>query len=144
MFGPHLLMEASGCDYKALTDISVLADLLEELPGKMGMTKIMPAYVFKYKGLVEDDWGLSGIVLIAESHIAFHTFPDKGFLTVDIFSCKDFDVREAVANIVEVFKPRSWDEQLLMRGREFPRSLTKAAMIIENERKQHFDQLVGV
>ncbi len=144
MFGPHLLMEACGCEYKSLTDISVLTDLLDELPGKMGMTKIMPPYVFKYNGLVEDDWGLSGIVLIAESHIAFHTFPDKGFLTVDIFSCKDFDVREAVRNIVDVFKPRSWDEQLLMRGREFPRSLTKAAMIIENERKQHFDHLVAV
>jgi len=135
-------MEAYGCDHKSLTDISVLTELLDELPGKMGMTKIMPPYVFKYNGLVEDDWGLSGIVLIAESHIAFHTFPDKGFLTVDIFSCKDFDVREAVGNIVDVFKPRSWDEQLLMRGREFPRSLTKAGMIIENERKQHFAQLV--
>lgn len=144
MFGPHLMMEASGCSRKKLTDMTLLSDLLEELPERMQMTKIMPAYVFKYKGEVPEDWGLSGIVLIAESHIAIHTFPDKGFITVDIFSCKDFDVREAVNQIVKAFNPKSWEEQLIMRGREFPRSLTKATMIVEAERRQHFDQLLSV
>lgn len=143
MFGPHLMIEASGCEKATLTDMTLLTELLDELPGKMEMTKIMPPYCFKYQGQVEEDWGLSGIVLIAESHIAIHTFPDKGFITVDIFSCKDFDVRQAVNEIVKAFKPKSWDEQLIMRGREFPRSLGKAATIIESERQQHFSQLVA-
>lgn len=143
MFGPHLMIEASGCSKEKLTDINLLTDLLDSLPEKMSMTKIMPPYVFKYKGEVPEDWGLSGIVLIAESHLAFHTFPDKGYVTVDIFSCKDFDVRAAVDEIVKVFEPKSWDEQLIMRGREFPRSLGKAGVIIETERKQHFSQLVA-
>lgn len=143
MFGPHLMMEASACNRDKLTDIAGLTELLEHLPSKMAMTKIMPPYVFKYHGEVEDDWGLSGVVLIAESHIAIHTFPDKGFITVDIFSCKDFDVRMAVDMIVEHFEAKSWDEQMLMRGREFPRSLGKAGVIIESERKQHFSQLVA-
>lgn len=143
MFGPHLMIEASGCSKEKLTDINLLTDLLDYLPEKMKMTKIMPPYVFKYKGEVPDDWGLSGIVLIAESHLAFHTFPDKGFITVDIFSCKEFDVRAAVDEIVKVFEPKSWDEQLIMRGREFPRSIGKAGVIIETERKQHFSQLVA-
>lgn len=142
MFGPHLLMEASGCDRSTLEDTQLITTLLDNLPNKMGMTKIFPPHVFTYHGEVPDDWGVSGIVLIAESHLAFHTFPEKGFLTVDIFSCKDFDVAMAVDEIVATFKPKTWDQQLLQRGREFPRSLTRAGIIIENERQQHFDQFV--
>lgn len=142
MFGPHLMIEANGCNFEKLTDIKLLTDLLDKLPIKMDMTKVMPPYVFEYKGEVPDDWGLSGIVIIAESHLAIHTFPDKGFITVDIFSCKDFDVKMAVNEIVATYQPKTWDEQLIMRGREFPRSLTKANLIMEAERKQHFDQLV--
>ena len=134
MFGPHLTAELYNCPKDKLSDIALLTNLLDTLPCKMGMNKIMPPYVFKYNGLHDLDWGLSGIVLIAESHISFHTFPEKGFVTVDIFSCKDFDVREAMDNIRRAFNPANWDEQLLMRGREFPRSMTKAGMILESER----------
>jgi S-adenosylmethionine decarboxylase len=90
-----------------------------------------------------EDWGLSGIVIIAESHLAIHTFPDKGFVTVDIFSCKDFDVKTAVDAIIDAFQPETWDEQLIMRGREFPKSLTKANMILETERRAHLNQFVA-
>ncbi len=144
MFGPHLLMEANGCKRERLTNIKLLTDLLNGLPDKMNMTRVMPAYVFEYTGEVPDDWGLSGIVIIAESHLAIHTFPDKGFVTVDIFSCKDFDVQMAVSAIVEAFEPETWDEQLIMRGREFPKSLSKASFVLESERKQHFAQFVAV
>ena len=144
MFGPHLMMEASGCNTEKLRDIKLLTRLLDSMPEQMSMTKVMPPYVFEYRGEVPDDWGLSGIVIIAESHLAIHTFPDKGYVTVDIFSCKEFDVRMAVSQIVEAFQPETWDEQLIRRGREFPRSLTKANLIMQNQRKQHFDQFVTV
>lgn len=143
MFGPHLLLEASGCKKEVLTDIELLSSVLDQYPPRMQMTKIMPPYVFKYQGEVADDWGLSGIVLIAESHIAIHTFPEKGFITLDIFSCKDFDTRQAVDYFVDCFNPTNWDEQLLMRGREFPRSLGRAGVVIESERKQHFAQFAA-
>ena len=52
MFGPHLVMEASGCNYDKLSDINTLTNLLNDLPEKMNMTKVMPAYVFPYKGEV--------------------------------------------------------------------------------------------
>jgi S-adenosylmethionine decarboxylase len=100
------------------------------------MTKIMPPYVFTYHGAVEDDWGVSGIVLIAESHISIHTFPDKGFVTLDIFSCRDFDIDAAIEYFSSVFHPESYDKQVLMRGREFPRSIGRAGTIIEAERER--------
>lgn len=136
MFGPHLMMEATGCNYDKLASKELLTDLLNRLPDMMDMTKVMEPYVFDYQdATIPEDWGVSGIVIIAESHLAIHTFPEKGFVTIDIFSCKDFDANMAVSEIVKAYEPETWDEQLLMRGREFPRSFTKARLIMESERK---------
>jgi S-adenosylmethionine decarboxylase len=134
MFGPHLVLEAYGCSPQALADLTLVSDVLEAFPDKLNMTKIMPPYVFKYSGAVPEDWGVSGIVLIAESHISIHSFPDKGFVTLDIFSCKDFDVDKAIEYFNGIFKPESFEKQLLMRGREFPRSAARAGEVVERER----------
>lgn len=134
MFGPHLILEAYGCPKNLLADLGLVSQTLDAYPEQLDMTKIMPPYVFRYQGTVPDDWGVSGIVLIAESHISIHTFPDKEFVTLDIFSCREFDVDAAVEYFSSIFKPESVDKQLLMRGREFPRSIGKAGNIIESER----------
>ncbi|HMW88391.1 MAG TPA: adenosylmethionine decarboxylase [Candidatus Obscuribacter sp.] len=136
MFGPHLILEAYGCPKETLADMNALSSILDAYPAQLDMTKIMPPYVFTYHGTVEDDWGVSGIVLIAESHISIHTFPEKGFVTLDIFSCRDFDVDAAVDYFCSVFKPESFDKEILMRGREFPRSMPKAQTIVASERRR--------
>jgi S-adenosylmethionine decarboxylase len=134
MFGPHLILEAYGCSKEKISNLTLISETLDAYPEKLHMTKIMPPYVFKYSGAVPEDWGVSGIVLIAESHISIHTFPDKEFVTLDIFSCKDFNVDEAVKYFCSVFKPKRYEKQLLMRGREFPRSPARAGHIVERER----------
>ncbi|MBI1858505.1 MAG: S-adenosylmethionine decarboxylase [Candidatus Melainabacteria bacterium] len=137
MFGPHLLLEAYGSPKEKLQDIGIISDLLDAYPEKLHMTKIMPPYVFKYDGgSIQEDWGLSGVVLIAESHIALHTFPEKGFFTLDIFSCKEFNVRSAVDIALDVFQPIHFDEMIVTRGREFPRSLGRAVKITQRERRR--------
>ncbi|HEY9784823.1 MAG TPA: adenosylmethionine decarboxylase [Candidatus Obscuribacterales bacterium] len=134
MFGPHLILEAYGCPKELLGDLGLMSQTLDAYPAKLDMTKIMPPYVFTYHGTVPEDWGVSGVVLIAESHISIHTFPEKGFVTLDIFSCRAFDVEAAVDYFSSVFKPEKVDKEVLMRGREFPRSLGRAGSIVEAER----------
>ena len=90
-FGPHLMLDCYGCPREKLGDMDLIFNTLDTFPPKIGMNKIMPPYVFKYVGKVPEDWGISGVVLIAESHISIHTFPDKDHAFIDIFSCKDFD-----------------------------------------------------
>ena len=137
MFGPHLLLEACGARKEKLQDIALISDLLDNFPDKMQMTKIMPPYVFKYDGgEIKEDWGISGVVLIAESHIALHTFPEKGFFTLDIFSCKEFNIRQAVDIVLEVFEPLHFDETVITRGREFPKSIGRAVKIVGQERRR--------
>ncbi len=134
MFGPHLTLEAYGCPKARLADLTLISNVLDKYPEQLEMTKIMPPYVFTYHGAVEDDWGVSGVVLIAESHISIHTFPDKGFVTLDIFSCRDFDVDSAIEFFCRQFEPEHYEKQVLMRGREFPRSAGRAGQIVERER----------
>ena len=137
MFGPHLLLEAYGSPKEKLSDIGLISNLLDLFPEKLGMHKIMPPYVFKYDGGdIKEDWGVSGVVLIAESHIALHTFPDKEFFTLDIFSCKDFNVRYAVDIALDMLEPAHFDETVLTRGREFPRSLGRAVKVVNQERRR--------
>ncbi len=136
MFGPHLILEAYGCPRESLADLNGLSEMLDAFPLRLDMTKSMPPYVFRYQGKVEEDWGLSGVVLIAESHISIHTFPDKGFATLDIFSCREFSVDDAIGFFCTSFAPESYDHNLLMRGREFPRSQGRARAIVERDREQ--------
>jgi S-adenosylmethionine decarboxylase len=136
MFGPHLVLEGYDCKRKdKLADESSLISLLEAYPAKLDMTIIMPPKVLNYDGgEIPEDSGTSGFVIIAESHIAIHTFPEKGFFTLDIFSCKPFNTEAAVKFICEYYEPGHYDLNIFERGREFPRSEGKASQIVSAER----------
>ena len=61
------------------------------------MTKITQPYAFKYEGLVPEDKGITGFVVIAESHISVHTYPEIGLLMVDILTCGKTHPREGLS-----------------------------------------------
>jgi S-adenosylmethionine decarboxylase len=135
-FGPHLMLDGYGCDKARLQDLNLVYRILDELPTQIGMTKIMPPYVFKYSGLRPEDWGLSGFVLIAESHISIHTFPEKNFVSVDIFSCKPFDSEFAAAKLKQAFGMEKVECTVLDRGTEFPKEMNGAARLVRAERRR--------
>ena len=135
-FGQHLTLDGYGCSYKRLTNLDLIYEFLETCPDLIQMTKIMPPYVFKYNGKVPEDWGISGFVLIAESHISLHTFPEREYLSLDIFSCKEFDYDQAVKYVTKFFKIPRYEKNLLDRGLEFPREIKAVENILRRERKQ--------
>ncbi|MCX8196829.1 MAG: adenosylmethionine decarboxylase [Candidatus Micrarchaeota archaeon] len=134
MFGPHLTLDMYGCNKKKLKDVNFIYNFLNELPEMIGMTKIMPPYTFTYSGLKPEDWGVSGIVLIAESHISIHTFPEKNFASVDIFSCKEFDVESGAEIIASKFEAKTYERNFMMRGRHFPKDILRTRQTLELER----------
>lgn len=134
-FGQHLMVDGYGGSKAKLQDLELVYNFLESYPVEMQMTKIMPPYVFKYSGLRPEDWGISGVVLIAESHISIHTFPEKRFLSVDIFSCKQFDSGQAVAYLERIFLLEKTELNQLERGLEFPKNLRLASNIVYAERQ---------
>src|SRR5215831_771396 len=135
-FGPHLVMDARGCVSRRLDDLSGLYKLLDSFPSKIGMTKIMPPYVFAHGEPGTAEYGLSGFVLIAESHISIHTFPVTGQVKVDIFSCEQFDVKQAVGLLRDYFKPKKCSHRVLQRGMEFPRRIDLSREVVEADRRQ--------
>lgn len=137
-FGTHLMVDGYGGDEARLRDMDGLYRFLDEYPEKMGMTKIMPPYVFRYVGSKPEDWGLSGVVLIAESHISIHTFPDKGYVSVDFFSCKRFDTDAAVREVESVFKLKKLEINSIDRGREFPKDIGLASSLVRQDRLVRF------
>ncbi len=120
-FGPHLTIDASGCDRAKLVDQLALYRLLNELPAKIGMTKMTLPYVVEWL----DKWaatpGFSGFVMLAESHISVHTFPDSDYVFIDIFSCRDFEVEKAKKLLMKAFGAKKATVNLVQRGLDFPR-----------------------
>ena len=130
----HLIVDGFGADPEKLQDLEFLFDLLDHYPSQIGMTKIMPPYVFKYHGVKPQDWGLSGFVLIAESHISIHTFPEKEYLNIDIFSCKEFDADAAVDHMKLQFGITEVETRVLERGLEYPHEVGRASELVRAER----------
>ena len=133
-FGPHLVFDGYGCPTDLLGDIDRIYTLLDSLPDRIRMTKIMPPYVFRHAAPGRGGEGLSGFVLIAESHIAVHTFPRRHFLNVDVFSCQTFDVESVLAAFKESFVPRRVEWKLLDRGLEFPKTIGVARTTVLQNR----------
>ncbi len=115
----HLIIDGYGANRKMLESEDMIYDLLDRYPSQIGMTKVAPPQVFKYIGSKPDDWGISGFVLIAESHISIHTFPERCYVNIDIFSCKDFDSEYAIQELKAIFEFDEIQKYLLNRGLEY-------------------------
>ncbi|MEM0029522.1 MAG: S-adenosylmethionine decarboxylase, partial [Candidatus Nitrosocaldus sp.] len=85
-FGPHLMVDGYDANPAKLRDAELVRRVLDELPEEMEMTKVLPPVVQRYPALPGHAEGITGVVIIAESHIAIHTFPSERFISVDIFS----------------------------------------------------------
>jgi S-adenosylmethionine decarboxylase len=120
-FGPHITLDLKGCPKETLSNYNLHFDYLKNLPELIHMTPITQPYVFPYSGLVPEDKGITGIVIIAESHISVHSFEENGYCFIDIFSCKDMDVDKAIEITLDMFKPESYELNIVKRGKDFPR-----------------------
>ena len=120
-FGPHLTLDLSGCNKEKLSDYEFIFNFLLNLPDKIGMTRITQPYVFPYEGKIPEDKGITGIVIIAESHIALHSFTEKDYVFIDVFSCKTFDYEATADYIISEFDAKVYEKNVVMRGKDFPR-----------------------
>lgn len=114
----HLIVDGYGGDVQKMQDLERIYDFLDRFPAQIGMTKIAPPYVFRYIGSKPQDWGISGFVLIAESHISIHTFPERAYINIDVFSCKEFDAEKAIKDLKESLGLEKVRSYVLDRGLE--------------------------
>lgn len=131
----HLTIDGFRGNPEKLASEELVRGLLERYPGQIGMTKIAGPHVQRYVGSKPEDWGVSGFVLIAESHITIHTFPEHAHVWIDVFSCKGFDAELATRIVEEAFELKEIQTRTLERGLEYPHVVREAIPLFEHERR---------
>ncbi len=118
-FGPHLTLDAKGCDLNKLTNLDFIYHFLNDFPDVIKMEKMSLPQTVPWK----DEWaktpGVSGFVMITTSHISIHTFPDDDYAFFDVFSCKTFDVEKAIEHIKKEFNAKEVTTNVVKRGLDF-------------------------
>jgi S-adenosylmethionine decarboxylase len=127
----HLVIDGYGGDFAKMWDVELVRNFLTDCPTALGMTRITEPNVLEYNAPKGDDSGVSGFVIIAESHISIHTFPHRDYVNIDIFSCQSFDHERALAEVKNLFQLREVKTWVLDRGLEWLDSRQGLAQVRE-------------
>jgi S-adenosylmethionine decarboxylase len=112
----HLMLELYGCDRQLLENEMMIRRVLNDYPARVGMEKVSPVHLYHIETSNPLDAGLSGFVVIAQSHISLHAWPEYGEVDIDICSCKDFGQEDAIAFAKEVFQTSDVESHFVVRG----------------------------
>ncbi len=116
-YGLQLTFDGYAADEKLCGNVAHLYDLLMRFPKHIGMCRIGFPHIIKIDepGIK----GLSGFVFIMESHISIHTYQERGFVTVDVYSCKTFDEKKTQDFIIKAFDIQAFESNCAIRGKQF-------------------------
>ena len=112
----HLMLELYGCDRHILSDESLVHRVLDEYPARVDMEKVSPVHLYQIETSNPLDAGLSGFVVIAQSHISLHAWPEYGEVDIDICSCKEFSQEVAIAFAKQMFQTDDVEAHFVVRG----------------------------
>ncbi len=109
--GQHLLADLFGIAPDKLSDAGLIEALLRHSALSAGAT-ILHSHFHSFGS----GQGITGVLLLAESHISIHTWPENGFAAVDIFMCGASQPQQALELILTAFKAGSHTRQVVVRG----------------------------
>lgn len=82
--GSEWLIEAAGCRAELLRDVTVLEDLFARVIGELGLNPLHAPRWHLFPG----EGGITGFVMLTESHLACHTYPEHGIATINLYCCR--------------------------------------------------------
>jgi S-adenosylmethionine decarboxylase len=111
-FGKHYLIDLRDCDPEIIKSVDPTREIVLRAAKECGAT-ILDDYFHQFQPM-----GVSGVVLIAESHISVHTWPESGFAAVDIFTCGEMKPQVAIDIMREGFRAKaaSMSMKVVVRG----------------------------
>jgi S-adenosylmethionine decarboxylase len=108
--GQHLLVELGGCDPGRLDDPQAILALIRGGAAAAG-TRLLSEAVHRFEPV-----GVTGFGLLAESHLAVHTWPERGYAAIDLMTCRtDTDVERVVAYLRQALGAASAEVRLIDR-----------------------------
>ncbi|MFH1646421.1 MAG: adenosylmethionine decarboxylase [Chloroflexota bacterium] len=109
--GRHLLIELLDCNEEALNDLGYLRDAMLTAARECGAVVLGDSF-HRFS-----PQGVSGVVVIAESHLSIHTWPEFGYAAVDVFTCGTTVVPEKAAEVlIEKLGARNHSQVEIPRG----------------------------
>ena len=108
--GNHILVEFMNCDPHIMNDVAGIERDMVAAAQKAGATVINSTFHHF------SPWGVSGVVVIQESHLAIHTWPEYGYAAVDLFTCGEMDAWISFDHLKECFKSQSYSAIEMKRG----------------------------
>lgn len=109
--GRHVLAEIFDCEYDVLNDCKKVEEYMVKAALEAG-AEVREFVFHKFS-----PQGVSGVVVISESHLAIHTWPELGYAAVDVFTCGDkVDPWDACNYLVEKFKAGHMTATEMKRG----------------------------
>ena len=129
--GRHLFADLYGINSQQLTNELQLVETLLQALRKAGFN-VINQLSHRFPG---QQAGVTGIVLLSESHAAFHTYPEHGYMAVDIFSCGVPSPDPALAAMVQVLQPQRVETSTHRRGGRIGDIHRRAAEFAENGRR---------
>jgi len=123
--GRHLIAEFYECDPNVLNDVDRVRTFMLTAARKVGATIVGEAFHHF------SPQGVSGSVVISESHLSIHTWPEKGYVAVDIFTCGGLDPRPGFRYLAESLGAKSSRLQEILRG--IPEDLVEHDLILPED-----------
>ncbi|MFC1670830.1 adenosylmethionine decarboxylase [Spirochaetota bacterium] len=108
--GKHYIAEFYGCNRTSIDDIDRIENILLKAVEISNATMIKP-FFHKFS-----PQGVTGVILIAESHLSIHTWPERGYAAVDLFSCGDFNYKETFDHIEREIESEKSFISVIQRG----------------------------
>jgi S-adenosylmethionine decarboxylase len=110
-FGRHVAVDTWGADFELLTNAEWLQAQMVEAAEACGAT------VLSVQSKQFEPQGATVLVLLSESHLSIHTYPEKGFAALDCYTCGEtVDPQVAIDAMIAVLKPERVYAKKLIRG----------------------------
>lgn len=111
ILGVHYLLDFYDCDIRCLTSVSKISDLMTKA-GKIGNFNVVKQCFHQFK-----PYGVSGVLVLKESHFTIHTWPEHHYAAVDIFLCDlNIDITKTVDYLSKVFSTKNYTLTKINRG----------------------------
>lgn len=109
--GLHILMEFNECTAEVLNDLAFLEDAMNKA------AEVSKATIIKSVFHQFSPQGVTGVVVVAESHLAIHTWPEHGYAAVDFFTCNsEMDYMKAYDFLKEQLNSKDHSYKSITRG----------------------------
>ncbi len=111
--GYQILIDLYDCDYDKMENLEFVKDMMKNLSKILGTT-IKDEAFYKFS-----PYGISGVLIIAESHLTIHTWPEYRYAGIDIFTCsKKVNTKDAIEFLCQSLNTKKYEIKEINRGKK--------------------------